>query len=427
MSGPVPSPSMKAMMGRSGTCSLPWLIVTFSPAGILTWDAMGLLSLPGLCQGVQGGARLEPPDLLVGEGVPALDGHGLAAGLVDDDVGRLARGELREPRDADAVGLLEEVVVGGLGEREGEDPLLLEVGLVDAREAPDDHYLAAEIARRHGGVLPARSLAVVLVADHEPALALGLELPGHLGEVLPRLPGERVEALARLAREGIDGAQEHVVADLVEMATDEEPGPGGRDVVGGRLPLRLHENGQLEETLAVPAWEGLQELEPLAVGIDLHLHGIAVGSRRLVAFLALGEALGRELLALRRGEAKRLAVGARNRPVHGIELEGAAEDEGRDDLGARQEGEGRRAAVIAPGKVAVEGGDDGVALVLAHIRALPLADTGPAGIGEHGAADLLEGLHDAVPLDGLVDALRARGDQERRLGLEPRLEGLHGD
>src|SRR5207244_11043279 len=137
--------------------------------------------------------------------------------------------------------------------------------------------------------------------------------------------------------------------------------------------------------------------------------------------------LFRSRLALRRGEAERLAVGARNRPVDGIELEGAAEDERGDDLGARQEGEGRRAAVIATGKIAVEGGDDGVALVLAHVRALPLADARPAGIGEHGAADLLEDLHDAVPLDGLVDALRARGDQERRLGLEPRLEGLHGD
>src|ERR1700730_11731578 len=151
MSGPVPSPSMKAMMGRSGTCSLPWLIVIFSPAGILTWDAMGLLSLLSrLCQGVQSGARLEPPDLLVGEGVPARDADGPAAGLVDDNVDRLAGSELREPLDADAVGLLEQVVVGGLGEREGEDPLLLEIGLVDAREAPHDHHLAAEIARGHG-------------------------------------------------------------------------------------------------------------------------------------------------------------------------------------------------------------------------------------------------------------------------------------
>src|SRR6266700_8055096 len=100
MSGPVPSPSMKAMMGRSGTCSLPWLIVIFSPAGIFTWDAMGLLSLLSrLFQGVQGGARLEPPDLLVGQGVLALDGDALAAGLGDDHGDGLARRELGEVRD----------------------------------------------------------------------------------------------------------------------------------------------------------------------------------------------------------------------------------------------------------------------------------------------------------------------------------------
>src|SRR5437667_10221821 len=105
------------MIGRSGTCSLPWLIVIFSTAGIFTWDAMGLLSmLSRLFQGVQGGARLEPPDLLVGEGVSALDGDGLAPGLVDDDVGRFAGSEPREPGPADAVGLREESVVGGVAE-----------------------------------------------------------------------------------------------------------------------------------------------------------------------------------------------------------------------------------------------------------------------------------------------------------------------
>jgi hypothetical protein len=40
MSGPTPSPSMKAMIGWSGTWSLPWLMVIFSPAGIFTRAVM---------------------------------------------------------------------------------------------------------------------------------------------------------------------------------------------------------------------------------------------------------------------------------------------------------------------------------------------------------------------------------------------------
>src|SRR5262245_32221783 len=168
MSGPVPSPSMNAMMGRSGTCSLPWLIVTFSPAGIFTRDAMFWSPSKWLAQGIQGGARLEPPDLLVGERVLALDRHGLAVGLGDDDGDWLARRELGEPGHAQGIALLDEVVIRGLGEGQGQDALLLEVGLVDTREAPHDHELAAEIARRHGGVLPARALAVVLVPHHGP-------------------------------------------------------------------------------------------------------------------------------------------------------------------------------------------------------------------------------------------------------------------
>src|SRR5882724_1967490 len=226
---------MKAMIGRSGTCSLPWLVVIFSPAGIFTRDAMVWSPCGRLFQGVQGGARLEPPDLFVGQGVLALDGYALAAGLGDDHRDGLARRELGEVRDAHTVVLLQQVVVGRLGERQRQDALLLEIGLGDPGEAPNDDDLAAEIAWRHGRVLPAGALAVVLVADDDPAQALGLELARHLREVLPLLSRDRVDAFARLTGEGIDGAQEHVVADLVEVAPDEKPRPGRRDVVGGGL------------------------------------------------------------------------------------------------------------------------------------------------------------------------------------------------
>src|SRR6266478_3971111 len=413
---------MKAMIGRSGTCSLPWLVVIFSPAGIFTRDAIVWSPCERLFQGVQGGARLEPPDLFVGQGVLALDGDALAAGLRDDHGDGLARRELREPRDADAVVLLHEVVVGRLREGQRQDALLLEVGLGDPREAPDDDDPAAEIARRHGGVLAARSLAVVLVADDDPAQTLGLELARHLREVLPLLPRHGVDALARLAGEGVDGAQEHVVADLVQVAPDEKPRAGRRDVVGRGLALGLDEDGEGVEVLAIPAREGLKKLEPLTVGLDLDLYALAVGRGRLVALLTLGEALGRKLFRLRRREAERFAVRARDGPVHRVELERAREGHRGHDLGARQEGQRRGAAVVAAGEVAVERGHDGIDLVLGHVGALPLAYARPARIGEDGAADLLEGRHDAVALDRLVDALRARRDEERRLRLQSRLE-----
>src|SRR5207249_6342971 len=101
---------------------------------------------------------------------------------------------------------------------------------VDAREAPDYHRLAAEIARGHRGVLPARSFAVVLVADHHPGHALRLVGARDLREGDPALAGEHVEALTGLAGERVHGAEEHVVADPVEMAAIEQPPARGRDV-----------------------------------------------------------------------------------------------------------------------------------------------------------------------------------------------------
>src|SRR6266508_608260 len=314
MSGPRPSPSMKAMIWRSGTCSLPWLIVIFSPAGIFTRDAMVWSPWEKLFQGVQGGARLEPPDLLVGQGVLALDGDALAAGLGDDRGDGLPRREGRQSRDAHAVVLPQEVVVRRLQERQRQDALLLEIGLGDPGEAPGDDGPAAEIARRHGGVLAARPLAVVLVADDDPAQALGLELARHLREVLPLFLRERVDPLARLAGEGVDGSPEHVVADLVDVAPEAQPRARGRDVVRGRLALGLDQDGQGVEVVAVPERERLEELDPLARGRHRHRDAIAIGGRRLVTFFTLGEALGRQLLGLRRREPEGLAVRAGNGP-----------------------------------------------------------------------------------------------------------------
>lgn len=58
-----------------------------------------------------------------------------AVGVVDGALDGLVGGEVCQVCEADAVVLLDEVVVGGVPEREGKEALLLEVGLVDAGEA----------------------------------------------------------------------------------------------------------------------------------------------------------------------------------------------------------------------------------------------------------------------------------------------------
>src|SRR5437762_4255533 len=206
---------------------------------------------------VQRRPGLEPRDVLPGEAVERLDGLRPSVGLLDRHAHGLPRLERREAADAHTVLRLETLVVARVLEREGQDALLLEVRLVDAGEALDEDDGAAQVARRHRRVLAARAFTIVLVADDHPAHALGLELARDLREGLRRAPRERVDALARLAAERVHGAEEHVVADLVEVTAVAEPRPGRRYMIGRRLALRLYQNRQVDEILTVPRPEGL--------------------------------------------------------------------------------------------------------------------------------------------------------------------------
>ena len=87
---------------------------------------------------VQGGAGLEPFDLLDSEGVVQQYLPGRAVGVVDDAGYGLAGGEGGEAEEADPVVLVDAVVVVGVAEGERQEALLLQVGLVDAGEAAGD-------------------------------------------------------------------------------------------------------------------------------------------------------------------------------------------------------------------------------------------------------------------------------------------------
>ena len=127
---------------------------------------------------------------------------------------------------------------------------------MDAGEGPGDDGGAAEVPRCHGGVLAAAALAVIPVADGGPTQAPGLVVAGDLGEAEALLAGDDVGSLAGLARVGVDGPQEGVVADVIEVATVGEPRARRRDVVRGAFTLGLDEDGHLREVPAVPSGEG---------------------------------------------------------------------------------------------------------------------------------------------------------------------------
>ena len=101
---------------------------------------------PLLVEQVQRRTQLEPRYLRLPVGVVKHQGFGVAVAVLDAAFHGLARGQVVQAHQADAVILLNPVVIGGIREGEGQQTLLLEVALVDAGKAADDDRRAAQQA-----------------------------------------------------------------------------------------------------------------------------------------------------------------------------------------------------------------------------------------------------------------------------------------
>jgi len=146
-----------------------------------------------------------------------------------------------------------------------------------------------------GGVLTGRALAVVPVTNNDPRLAVLLVVTGNIrnGTVLAV---ERVLDLVGLAVLGINGTDQHVVRDVVQMSTVLQPGTGHGDVVGGGLALALDEDGEVGGVLAVPGLEWLEQLKTVGRGGHGDVNIRSVLGRVLVGVLAWVVTVGREAI-----------------------------------------------------------------------------------------------------------------------------------
>ena len=297
---------------------------------------------------------------------------------------------------------------------------------MDPGEAPHDNRDAPEVPRLERGVLAAGTLAVVLVANDDPGHTRVPVLTRDFGN-LTNLSGELVDNRVGLAVLGVDGADEHVVADVGEVATELEPGTRHGDVVGGALAESLDQHRAVDVVLSVPLIKRLEKLETLGLGVDVDCHAASVSLGSLEDGIV-------DIPAARRNggtafgdlKAELTAVGGGKGVGVGVEVEPAGERQHGHQLRARDKRVRVGVSVVALGKVAIVGGDNRVLHPRGHL-ALPLADARAARLGKDSRAGVLEVFDEAILLDVHLHRPGARGDEERDLVLESRGERLAGE
>lgn len=292
--------------------------------------------LAGLSHGVQGGTVLEPLHLALVEGMRELDVKGLVAvGGLDHHGDGLADGEL-SALDVDLVVGANLLVVGRVGESQGKHTLLLQVGLVDTSEGAGDDGKTAQVPRLKGSVLTGRALAVVPVTNNDPLDAVLLVVTGNVGDGTV-IAVESVLDLVGLAVLLVDGTDQHVVGDVVQVSTVLQPGTSHGDVVSGGLALALDEDGEVLSILTVPGIEGREDLETVGGGGNGNVDGLAVRGRSLVGVLTWVVAVGGKTSTGGRLELELLAISTCKLVLERVEAQGSSDRHSDDKVGGGDE------------------------------------------------------------------------------------------
>lgn len=276
------------------------------------------------------------------------------------------------------------------------------------------------------GMLTRASLTVVPVANDNPLDTTSLVVTSGSRDSTV-LASELVLDRVGLAVLSVDSTNQHVVGDVVKVATILQPWASHGDVIGGGLALALDEDRDADGVLAIPRLESSKELQTVTGGRDSDFDRGAVGGRSLVGVTAGVVALGGETLSSRRLEQELIAVLVLQLVSEGVELEGTGNGHGDDKVGRSDEGVGSRIGVVTASEVTVVGGDDGVRFALLDVLAVPLSNARTAGVGEDDTTELLESLKLTITLNSGANLLGTGGNSEERLGLQTMVKSVTSD
>lgn len=124
------------------------------------------------------------------------------------------------------------------------------------------------------------------------------------------------------------------------------------------LARNLDQDREVLGGLAVPRLEGLEELQPVALGVDGNVDGSPVRRGRLEGILTRVVATRGKLVTSGVGELEGLAIGSSKGVGEGVEGEVASEGHGGDNIGGGDKGMRGGVSVVTSGEVTVVGGDD---------------------------------------------------------------------
>lgn len=103
---------------------------------------------------------------------------------------------------------------------------------MDTSKAANNDGQTTQVAGFQSSVLTGRTLSIVVVTNDNPLDALVAVLLRNSRDALP-FTGKLVLDLVGLAVGNVNGADEAVLGDVLEMATILEPWSTSRDVIGG--------------------------------------------------------------------------------------------------------------------------------------------------------------------------------------------------
>lgn len=391
-------------------------------------------------------------------------------GTIDvlSDEGQVLAGSKRlETENVHLVVGLNLVIVLGIGERQGEHTLLLQVGLMDTSKGADNDRKTTEVTRFEGSVFTRGTFTIVVVTNGNPLDAVVAVVGSSLGDTVVST-SHKVLDLVGLTVLSVNGTDQAVLYDKVRMKFRQDRRRNSREMfwrcprylsqgppalmwsVAAKhnqhmrilnkncsltaLALHLDQDGEISGGLSIPSPERLKKLETVTRGVDSDSNSSTVYRGWLEGILTRIVSSGRKLIARGVRELEGLAIGADKGIGDRVEGEVTSKGHGGHDVRRGDESMCSGVSIVATSEVTVVRGDDlaeleafsnnqgrrltRVNLSLLDILPVPLTNARTTSICKDETTGALESTHLTVTLNSSADLFRTRSDRELALDIE---------